>query len=181
MSVSLSLGPWAVFPHSPVGLIYVTQRFAVVTSAQRPDKVSHEVALKQGICRAVDERWRAADLMIDVTKERDLDDDRVQLMQVAVKVHLAKRQPETPSTEATAEDIMALFTGFETDPASASAALHVDFRSIHSPQIQLGRFGDAALQAAFDAVRITFVGPKGQQSIQAGDGGTAHPRPAPAT
>ena len=155
--MSRSLGARPVFPHAPVGLIYVTQRFEVCTSA-RPFKLE---SFKQGICRAIDASWRAADLVIDV-ETKDLVTDVAVL--VAVKVRTAERQPETPTTEATAKDIETLFAGFEADRASAGAALDADIHKVHSPKIELGRFGDAALQAAFEGVRITFVGPRGERS-----------------
>ena len=147
----------AVFPHAPVGLIYVTQRFEVDKSIK-----VNKVRFKESICRSIDESWRAGDLLISVEVEGEHND--VQIVRVAVKVRTARRQPETPSTEATAEDIEKLFAGFAATPASAGVAPDVDIRKVHPPQIELGHFGGAALQAAFDAVRITFVGPKGQQS-----------------
>jgi hypothetical protein len=99
----------------------------------------------------------------DETEEIDRDGTHPErkAVVVAVKVRRAQRQPETPKTEATGEDIEALFAGFEADPASAGAALDVDIDTVHPPKTELGRFGDAALQAAFDGVRITLRGSKG--------------------
>ena len=148
-----------VFPHAPVGLVYVTQRFEVGTAAQ---PFSRE-AFKQGICREIDAAWRAADLVIDVTGSSPRDGMVVDVL-VSVKVRTASRLPDTPTTEATAEDIERLFAGFASDPARTSVALGVDIHAAHAAQTAVGRFGDAAIQAAFDAVRITFVGPKGQRS-----------------
>ena len=148
-----ALGAGSVFPHAPVGLVYVTQRIKIDVSTRpfEPDK------LKMAIRRMIDANWRAAELVIEVDK---LDKDTLTpWLQVAVKVRTAKRGPETPTAEATAEDIEALFNGYKDSLASASAALEMDIHEVDSPRTELGRFGDAALQAAFDAVRITFVGP----------------------
>ena len=138
----------------------MTQRFEVRTAARQFEVES----FKGGICRAIDASWRAADLAIDIDMEGEPSANSIQTVTVAVKVRRAQRHPETPTTEATAEDIEALFAGFEADPASAGAALDVDLHKVHAPKTEHGRFGDAALQAAFDCVRITFVGPSGERS-----------------
>ena len=145
----------------------MTQRFEVGTSA-RPFKLD---SFKQGICRAIDASWRAADLVIDVETKDLVNNDETEgaprrriAVLVAVRVRTAQRQPETPKTEATAEDLLTLFAAFEANQPSACAALDADIHKVHSPKTEHGRFGDAALRAAFDGVRITFVGPRGEQS-----------------
>ena len=143
----------------------MTQSFDVDVSARPFDKERFEQALR----RAIDARWRVSDLAIEVevvgTPRRIKEDAvTVQLVQVAVKVRTEKRRPETPPTEATGEDVEGLFAGFEADRASSCAALEVDVHKVHSPESRCGHFGDAAIRAAFDAVRITFVGPAGDRS-----------------
>ena len=52
----------------------MTQRFEVGTSA-RPFKLD---SFKQGICRAIDASWRAADLVIDVETKDLVNNDETE-------------------------------------------------------------------------------------------------------
>ena len=58
--------------------------------------------------------------------------------------------------------VEAVLAGFASDPIAASAMLGAQIHSASQPQVCLGRFGEDAIRAAFDAFRVVFVGPSGQ-------------------
>ena len=156
-----SLGARSVFPHAVVGLHYVTQRFEI-DETDLPFKSESSVA---ALRRYIDGQYSASALDIEVSgvnHEGDCREPRG-IIKVAVKVRQRKRQAETPSNEATGEDLERLFAGFQSNVSSARDALAVHVTKAYSPTVVDGHFGETALQAAFDSLRITFVGPKGER------------------
>ena len=164
-------GHSVIFPHAPVGLFFVTQRFWMKASVLRLSEgkrgdLYNELA---GAIRGVIDRHIATrdmsitvadaagkgchelSLVEDVSIEDSSSDssagDRVELT-VVIKVR------DQATAKFVCED------GLVGAASAASAELNTCIQEASAPRISLGHFGAAALQAAFDAVRIMFVGPK---------------------
>ena len=191
LSVSHSVRPLLcsiVFPHAPVGLHFVTQRFQIdVDALVRPEQDdaksrAFDRGLVEALGRAVDSCCPTRDVDISIAGSGAEGDHRLPIVE---HVEIDDAAVEGGGTGGVAADASRrwitvvvkvrdegtarlvsdkVLKGFETDLPAASAALETRIHAASAPRVCRGHFGAAAIQAAFDAVRITFVGPKGQSS-----------------
>ena len=113
---------------------HIATRDMSITVADAAGKGCHELSLVE-------------DVSIEDSSSDSSAGDRVELT-VVIKVR------DQATAKFVCED------GLVGAASAASAELNTCIQEASAPRISLGPFGAAALQAAFDAVRIMFVGPK---------------------